>query len=365
MLKNIIISAVTTLVVIVCLMVGIDGFVTNKAGNNINTETKQISYETDNTEEMQFVSEEGNSVVSTSAVVGIAVKKNSGNRIAWALDNTWSVGSGCILDSKGYIITNRHVVGNEKDEIYVTLYGGDVVKGSVIWSNSDLDLAVVKISVAGLPTLPMGDSEALRIGEKAIAIGNPLGFDFQGTLTAGVISGLNRSVKVEGIYMEDLIQTDAGINTGNSGGPLLNGKGEVVGINTVKVESAEGIGFAIPINQIKPIINKIVETGEFREPYLGVSGYDRAMTSYISSKINIDTGIYVYDVEYNSPAAVAGIKEGDIILAVDDLETDTLCELRSFLFAKNIGEKMRVKLFDGETEKQVIVTVGENKEITG
>jgi len=363
MLKNIITSAITSVIVIVCAMIGLDSLVTNRVQSNINSNTKQISYETKNEKNVEFISEEGNSVVSTSGVVGIAVKKNNGNRIAQALDNTWSVGSGCILDSRGYIITNHHVLGNEKEDIFVTLHGGDVVKGSLIWSNSNLDLAVVKISIAGLPALSMGDSDALRIGEKAIAIGNPLGFDFQGTLTSGVISGLNRSVEVAGIYMEDLIQTDASINTGNSGGPLLNGKGEVVGINTVKVESAEGIGFAIPVNQIKPIINKIIEKGEFREPYLGILGYDKAMTSYITSEIMIDTGIYIYNVEVNSPASRAGIREGDIILAIDDLEVDTLCELRTILFSKNIGEKMRVKVFSNGEEKQVIVDVAENKNV--
>jgi len=362
MLKSIIISAVTTVVVIICAMIGLNEFVSNKVQSNINEGIKtRISYETGEKEQTQFVFEEGNSIVSTSGVVGLAVKKNSGNKIAQVLDNTWSVGSGCILDSKGYIITNQHVVGNEKDEIFVTLYGGEVVKGKVVWSNSNLDLAVVKISVAGLPAMTMGDSDNLRIGEKAIAIGNPLGFEFQGTLTSGVISGLNRSVEVAGIYMEDLIQTDASINTGNSGGPLMNGNGEVVGINTVKVESAEGIGFAIPINQIKPIITKIVETGEFKEPYLGVLGYDKAMTSYISSKIMIDTGIFVYDVEDRSPAADAGIKEGDIILSVDDLEVDTLCELRTILFSKNIGDRIRMKVFSGNEEKNIIVEIKENK----
>jgi len=360
MLKNIITSSITTIIVIVFVMVGLDIFVTKKAENSINEEVQQISYETKNSEQIDFVSEEGNSIVSISGVVGIAVRKNSGNRLTRVLDDTWSVGSGCILDHKGYIITNHHVVGNEKDEIYVTLYGGDVVKGNVLWANSSLDLAVIKIAVAGLPYLNMGDSDLLRIGEKAIAIGNPLGFDFQGTLTSGVISGLNRSVEVNGIYMEDLIQTDASINTGNSGGPLLNGKGEVVGINTVKVESAEGIGFAIPINQIKPIINKIVATGEFIEPYFGVTGYDKAMTSYISSDIRIDTGIYVYSVDRGSPASIAGIKSGDIILEVDDLKVETLCGLRTILFSKNIGEKMRIKIFSDGEEKMVIVNV-ENK----
>jgi len=355
MLKNVVTSAITAIVVIVCVLVGLDTFINNEAESQV----ENINYDANKEKNMEYVYEESNSVIATSSVVGIAAKKNNGNKLAQALDNTWSVGSGCILNSKGYIITNQHVIGDEKDEIFVTLYGGDVVKGKVIWSNPNLDLAVVKIAVAGLPTANMGDSDTLRIGEKAIAIGNPLGFDFQGTLTAGVISGLNRTVEVKGVYMEDLIQTDASINTGNSGGPLMNGKGEVVGINTVKVESAEGIGFAIPINQIKPIINKIVETGEFKEPYLGVLGYDKAMTSYISSEILIDTGIYVYNVDFNSPASNAGIKKGDIILSIDDLEIDTLCELRTVLFSKNIGEKMRVKIFRKGEEKDVIVIVKE------
>lgn len=358
MFKSFITSVITTLVVIIFVLVGLDSFVTNKAEIQ-NEQFNKISYETDENIGVEFVNEENNSVVPTSSVVGIAVKKNSGNKLSRVLDNTWSVGSGCILDSKGYIITNQHVIGNERNDIYVTLYGGDSVKGEVIWANSALDLAVIKVAIAGLPAAKMGDSDSLRIGEKAIAIGNPLGFDFQGTLTAGVISGLNRSVEVAGIYMEDLIQTDASINTGNSGGPLLNGKGEVIGINTVKVESAEGIGFAIPINQIKPIINKVVENGEFREPYFGILGYDRAMTSYISSNIRIDTGIYVYSVDRNSPASDAGIKPGDIILSIDDLKVDTLCELRTILFSKNIGEKMRVKVFSEGEEKNVIVTIRE------
>ena len=357
MIKNIITSSITTIIIIVFVMIGLDSFITKKAENNINREAKQISYESNRNEGINFVSEGGDSIVSISGVVGIAVRKNSGNRLTKVLNEVWSVGSGCILDSRGYIITNQHVIGNEKDEIYVTLYGGDAVKGKVLWTNSNLDLAVIKIAVAGLPYLNMGDSDLIRIGEKAIAIGNPLGFDFQGTLTSGVISGLNRSVEVNGIYMEDLIQTDASINTGNSGGPLLNRKGDVVGINTVKVESAEGIGFAIPINQIKPIINKIVENGEFIEPYFGVTGYDKSITSYISSNIRIDTGIYGNSVDNKSPASIAGIKAGDIILEVDDLKVNTLCGFRTILFSKNIGEKMRVKVFSDGEEKMIIVKV--------
>jgi S1-C subfamily serine protease len=353
MIKNIVTSMITTVIVIVFVLIGLDVFVNNEA----KTQIENISYEDNKERKVEFVYEENNSVVSTSSVVGIAVKKNSGNKIAQVLDSTWSVGSGCILDSKGYIITNQHVIGNEKDDIFVTLYGGDSIKGELIWSSNLLDLAVIKINIGGLPSAVMGDSDSLRIGERAIAIGNPLGFDFQGTLTSGVISGLNRTVEVNGIYMEDLIQTDASINSGNSGGPLMNSKGEVIGINTVKVASAEGIGFAIPINQIKPIIDKIVKNGEFIEPYFGVLAYDKAMTSYISSDIKLDTGIFVYDIDYGSPAYISGIRKGNIILTVDDIPIDTLCEFRSILFSKNISEKMRVKILNDKGEKEVVVQV--------
>ena len=359
MFKSIMVSITTTIFVIVFALVGIDTIVESRKNNM--EKPKNISYKSNDVKKVEFINEETSSVVPTNSVVGIAVKQNSGNKIAQIIDNSWSVGSGCILDSKGYIVTNYHVIGISKDEIYVTLYGGEVVKGRTVWANKNLDLAILKIDVAGLPAAIVGDSDSLRIGEKAIAIGNPLGFEFQGTLTSGVISGLNRSIEVDGNYMEDLIQTDASINSGNSGGPLMNGKGEIIGINTVKVASAEGIGFAIPINQVKPIIEKIKETGEFVEPYFGVLGYDRAITSSFSSNIRIDTGVYVHSVDIGSPADESGIKKGDIILAVDDLDVDTLCKMRSILFSKNIGEKMRIKILrDGETQ-ELIVTVKNKK----
>lgn len=355
MFKSVLVSMVTSVLVIVVALVGVDFIVNNQRDNN--SDIKRISYNSNEGENVEYVNEEGNAIVPTNSVVGIAVRQNSENKLALNFDNNYSVGSGCILDSRGYIITNYHVIGSVKNDIFVTLYGGDVVKGREIWSNRYLDLAIIKIDVAGLPSATLGDSDSLRIGEKAIAIGNPLGFEFQGTLTSGVVSGLNRSIEVEGNYMEDLIQTDASINSGNSGGPLMNGKGEVIGINTVKVASAEGIGFAIPINQVKPIIEKIIENGEFNEPYFGVLGYDKAMTSKFSSKIMLDSGIYVYDVKYGSPAYDAGIKEGDVILAVDGLNVDTLCKLRTILFSKNIGEKMRVKVLSGEEIKEILVNV--------
>lgn len=359
MFKSIFISGITSIIVIVFALIGVDTLVNTKKNDVENVE--KISYESNLQDKVMYINDESNSVISTSSVVGIAVKRNNENKISRILDDTWSVGSGCILDSKGYIVTNYHVIGNTKDNIYVTLYGGDVVRAKTCWSSKSLDLAIIKVDVAGLPTATIGDSDSLRIGEKAIAIGNPLGFDFQGTLTSGVISGLNRSVEVDGNYMEDLIQTDASINSGNSGGPLMNAKGEIVGINTIKVASAEGIGFAIPINQVKPIIEKFANFGEFEEPYLGVLGYDRAMISKFSSNINIDSGIFVYSVETGSPAYKAGIRENDIITEVEGINIETLCEMRTILFSKNIGEKMRIKILRNDEITEILINIEKKK----
>jgi S1-C subfamily serine protease len=191
----------------------------------------------------------------------------------------------------------------------------------------------------------------LTIGEGVYAIGNPLGFEFQRTVTLGIVSGTNRSININGSYMEDLIQTDASINSGNSGGPLINKKGEVIGINTIKVESAEGIGFAIPINQIKPIIEKIKQTGEFQEIELGIKAYDREMISNLDSTIRLTKGIYVYDVQIGSIAANTGIKEKDILLSMDGEEINTICEFREKIYEKDFGETIELKML---RENQII-----------
>jgi S1-C subfamily serine protease len=291
--------------------------------------------------------------ISTSAVVGLAVEKRYGNRWTQKLGNNWSVGSGFIVDSTGYIVTNYHVIGSADSEVYVTLYGGDTVKGRTVWGNSDLDLAIVKIEVAGLPYMKLGDSMNLTIGEEVYAIGNPLGFEFQRTVTSGIVSGTNRSINVNGSYMEDLIQTDASINAGNSGGPLINKKGEVIGINTIKVEAAEGLGFAIPVNQIKPIIESFKETGEFKEILLGIQVYDREMISSIDSSIRLSTGVYVYNVERGSIAEKAGIKESDILLSMENQEIKTVCQLREILYSKKVGEIINVSILRNEIPQTI------------
>ena len=208
---------------------------------------------------------------ATSGVVGITSERVREESL---FDRNRSrevgVGSGVIVSSDGYILTNNHVAGGKNNKITVSIADGRNVTGEVVWADPVLDLAVVKVNLTGLTPLVLGDASVLEVGEPAIAIGNPFGLEFQRSVTSGIISALNRTISIEteaGLnYMEDLIQTDASINPGNSGGPLLNSRGEVIGINTVKVSSAEGIGFAIPINISKPIVEKLVGTGEFKEP---------------------------------------------------------------------------------------------------
>ena len=202
---------------------------------------------------------------TSKAVVGISKLQEKGNSIFLKDGSTkLGLGTGIIVSENGYIVTNEHVSGSKYSNCYVTLENGKEYLANVVWSDSDLDLSVIKINANNLPYVIFGDSDKIRIGEKVYAIGNPIGFEFRRTVTAGIISAVDRTIKIEEndkvSYMEDLIQTDATINPGNSGGPLINPKGEVIGINSVKIESAESIGFAIPINIIKPIISSYTKS---------------------------------------------------------------------------------------------------------
>lgn len=285
--------------------------------------------------------------MATAGVVGItverAVKENlfSRNR-----ETDVGFGSGVIVSPDGYILTNNHVAGGRSNRIIVSLADGRNVEGEVVWSDPVLDLAAVKINLTGLTPLTLGDATKLQVGEHAIAIGNPLGLDFQRSVTSGIISALNRTIRIEtdeGVnYMEDLIQTDASINPGNSGGPLLNAKGEVVGINTVKVTSAEGMGFAIPINIMKPVVARLVESGKFEEPYMGIFAYDGKTIPYIDGQARMQHGIYVAHVDSNGPAYRAGIREGCIIARVDGNEINTMMQLRTYIYSKRPGDTVHI-----------------------
>ena len=264
------------------------------------------------------------------------------------------VGSGVIADADGYIITNNHVADMNSRSIKVSLYDGREVEGRTVWADPSLDLAIVKINADNLSAAQFGDSKNIRIGEQAVAIGNPLGLKFQRTVTAGIISALNRTIEMsEGNFMEDLIQTDASINPGNSGGALINIKGEVIGINTVKVTSAEGIGFAVPINIIKPVLKSIKDTGKFVTPILGIKGFDKETAGYYDFKV--ENGIYIYDVVVNSPASKAGLREGDYIIMIDDKPINTMIDFKDALYSKGVGSKVKLKIktqLGGEKEAE-------------
>ncbi len=268
-------------------------------------------------------------------------------------------GSGVIFDANGYIATNYHVVQNAQ-EIVVSLSDGRTFNGKVIGTDPATDLAVVKIDAAGLPVAVLGDSDSLMVGEPAIAIGNPLGLEFRGSVTAGVISALNRSIEI-GERKFKLIQTDAAINPGNSGGALVNADGVVVGINSAKISVAgvEGIGFSIPINTARPILQSIIEKGRVIRAYLGVGVLDKNSAAKYGYELDIDQGVYVANVAAGGPAAKAGIREGDIILKVAGSETNSVAELRSVVDGQPVGSKVDVVIQRGDKTVTVKVLLEE------
>jgi len=211
----------------------------------------------------------------------------------------------------------------------------------------------------------LGDSSSIRVGETVYAIGNPIGFEFRRTVTSGIISAKNRTIKIEEenktSYMTDLIQTDATINPGNSGGPLIYPNGNVIGINTVKISTAEGIGFAIPINIIKPIIESFKKTGTFEEATIGIYAYDKEVIPYLNSSyntINFDTGIYVEQITKNGPADNTELKEGDIITNIDGKELNTMNDLREYIYTKKPNDEVTLKVTRGKISKEIKLVLG-------
>lgn len=299
----------------------------------------------------------------TKGVVGISKIKNTGIAILdWNATEELGLGSGFIVSENGYIITNWHVAGDKYSTCYVTLENGETYNGNVTWADADLDLAIVKINTNGLNYLQLGDSDKIKLGQEVCAIGNPIGIEFQRTVTSGIISGLNRTIKIEDknkdSYMEDLIQTDASINSGNSGGPLINKAGEVVGINSIKITSAEGIGFAIPINIIKPIIESYIQNGKFNEAYLGIFAYDSGVNKYLDSSLNFNNGIYVVKISADGPAIKSGLKVGDIITKIDDYTINKMSELRSYIYKKAPGDKVVLTISRNNKEYTANITLG-------
>lgn len=271
------------------------------------------------------------------------------------------VGSGIIVNSNGYILTNSHVVndGNSKS-ITVLFENGEKLEGKTIWNDPVLDLAIVKVETTGLPTATLGDSDELQVGGIAVAIGNPLGLEFQRTVTSGIISGLHRSIQIDSNnIIEDLIQTDASINGGNSGGPLLNSNGDVIGINTAKIKSAEGLGFAIPINSAKVIIEEVIKTGNFETVFMGISGVGvKEYQARLGVELSQDNGVILIQVGKDTPADKAGLLNGDIIISIDGTNIDNMNQLKKILYNYKVGDSANLKVIRNEIEIDVNIEFG-------
>jgi S1-C subfamily serine protease len=266
------------------------------------------------------------------------------------------MGSGTIIDPKGYILTNNHVVGGA-EKISVTLWNGEVLEGSIVGACTTHDIAVVKVDREGLPAAELGDSDKLRVGQRVYAIGNPFGLAGGPTITSGVISALNRTIESKSEFLENLVQTDAAINPGNSGGPLVNLEGKVVAINTAIIPFAQGIGFAIPINSAKKCAAEIVTNGISARPWLGIIGL--SLTEEISSyyDLPVDRGVLVTRVVDGSPAQLAGMSAGDMILRMDGAKIYSIEDLVRELHKRKVGEKVRIVALSGGSERIFEVTL--------
>lgn len=280
-------------------------------------------------------------------------------------------GSGIIISEDGYILTNNHVVDSSSESTYydiseatsvkVTLSTGDnqTYDAKIVGKDSQTDLAVLKIEATGLTAAEFADSDTVKIGEFTMAVGNPLALGT--TITCGVVSAINREVDDgEGTKFK-CIQTDAAINSGNSGGALVNSKGQVIGVNTLKVASTgvEGIGFAIPINSTVKVIEELKTYSKVRRPYIGISG--RNIDEKIAKAHNLVEGVYVYSVEEFSAAEKAGLKSGDVITAIDGKDIKTMDELNEVKNTHSIGDTVTLKIYrDGKTQ-EVKLTLGESK----
>jgi serine protease Do len=271
-----------------------------------------------------------------------------------------SSGSGVIITSDGYIVTNNHVISGDSRQLTVFLSDRRTMEAEIVGTDPATDLAVIKIDATGLPTAVFGDSDTLKPGQLAIAIGNPLGMEFNRSVTVGAISGLDRVLRIGDGYMR-LVQTDAVINPGNSGGPLINGGAQVIGLNSAKlnVEAVEGMGFAIPSNQVKRIVTEIMETGKVRRAFAGLSLMDRTEARIYRPTVKIDRGIYVYDVVSGGPAAKAGIRQGDVVIEFAGRTVNDVGTFVALISELSPGDNVKVKVLRDGQEIEFTITLVE------
>ncbi|MGM7723982.1 S1C family serine protease [Metabacillus sp. Hm71] len=336
--------------------------------NSVEASVQKNDQESTSTITAQELSSNANSIADivenlSPAIVGITNMQASG---ADMFGNTQSesvesgTGSGVIFKKEGdaaYVITNNHVIEGAQS-IEVTLFNGEKVAAELVGADALTDIAVLKIDAEHVTVVAeLGDSSALRTGENVIAIGNPLGEEFTRTVTQGIISGVDRTIDVttsEGDWALNVIQTDAAINPGNSGGPLINMSGEVIGINSLKISEngVEGLGFAIPSNDVSPIAEELMKNGKIQRPFIGVGLLDMSEIPeyYLQQNMqlpdNVTEGVIVGNVQQGSPADEAGLKQQDVIIAMDDKEIGSASDLRKYLYTeKNIGDEVKLTIY--------------------
>lgn len=303
------------------------------------------------------------------SIVGITVEYTVTSNFMQSISQVASAeGSGIIISSDGYILTNNHIINSsdsslyyevsEATKVYVYLYNDETpYEAEIIGTDEKTDLAVIKINKNDLTAAELGDSNSVKIGEFAMAIGNPLGME--SSVTSGIISAVNRTVDGDDGNTYTLIQTDAAINSGNSGGALVNSEGKVIGINTLKLSGTgiEGMGFAIPINDTINIYTQLIEKGKVLRPYIGIAGID--LDERNANHYNLPVGIYVKEIQSNSPASSSDIKTGDIITGIDGKEVSTMNELNEIKERKNIGDTVTLDIYRNGETKKIEVLLGE------
>lgn len=304
------------------------------------------------------------------SIVAISVEYSVNSIFNRSSTTATAKGSGIIISEDGYILTNNHVVNStssssssfyeieKANKVTVKLYNDDKeYEGKIVGTDSQTDLAVIKIDKDGLTAAELGDSDSVQVGEFAMTVGSPLGLD--NSVTAGIISAVNRDVTDSDGNKYTAIQTDAAINSGNSGGALVNSKGQVIGVNTLKLSGTgvEGVGFAIPINSTKSIYEQLIQYSKVKRPYIGVGGID--LDEKTAKANNLVTGVYIKTVEDFSAGEKAGLKIGDVIIEADGTKVTTMDELNEIKNKKQIGDTIKLKVYRDGKEKTITVTLQE------
>ncbi|WP_392485998.1 S1C family serine protease [Haloimpatiens sp. FM7315] len=353
--KNAFLKSISYFVIIVLVAVLSSvvtaNYITEKKFPELQKSLKKQNTSTSSSKGIETVTSEPikeNAVTKVAETVGPAVVAISNSQEGFFGDVENGSGSGIIFNEEGYIVTNYHVIEGAT-KVTVKLSSGKELNAKIIGTDSKSDLAVIKIDAKNLPVAKFGDSSKVKVGDMAIAIGNPLGEEFAGSVTAGIISALNRKI-VQGEAVYKVLQTDAAINPGNSGGALCNSNGEVIGINSLKLGAsvnAEGMGFSIAINEAKDIVDQLMKNGKVIRPVVGI--YGGTVNPQASGGVK---GVYVSKIVTGSGAEKAGVLQGDVITEFSDKKVETMSDLSSILFEHKVGDEVSCKVYrDGKTKK--------------